>query len=90
MTAPKIAFVYLLNRMENAASAKEPFKAGYGEHRKAVVEHVSRIESELADARAALRECKPFLMRAGFVLKSDSAARLALVEKLDNLLAKQG
>lgn len=47
-------FIYLLNRMENAASAKDPSKAGYGGHRKAVLDHVAKAESDLAEALAVL------------------------------------
>lgn len=37
-------FQYLLNAMENAASVAGPFKVGYADKRKAVLEYVAKLE----------------------------------------------
>lgn len=50
------AFEYLLNAMENASHHTNPAEHSYGERRNAVFQHVSQLETDLADARAALRE----------------------------------
>jgi hypothetical protein len=48
------AFIYKLNAMENAAQAKNPSKAGYGDKREAVIEYVSKLETEVKDLRNRL------------------------------------
>jgi hypothetical protein len=48
------AFIYKLNAMENAAQAKNPAKAGYGDKRKAVIEYVAKLETEVKDLRARI------------------------------------
>lgn len=66
------AFIYLLNRMENAAQASDPSTAGYGMARRAVLEYVQKLESmpsEIAPTADA-----PFKYR--MVLKFDGFERV--------------
>jgi hypothetical protein len=54
-------FIYKLNAMENAAQQKNPNAAGYGEKRKAVLEHVSRLEKKLERVNKALLACTEWI-----------------------------
>lgn len=49
-------FIYLLNRMESAASDVNPHMSGYPRHRKAVLDHVAQLSTDLAEALAVIGE----------------------------------
>jgi hypothetical protein len=43
-------FIYMLNRMENAAQASDPSTAGYGLARREVLEYVEKLEAARGEA----------------------------------------
>jgi len=69
--APRPQFEYLLNAMENAAQSDNPYKAGYGEKRRAVLDYAASLRHEIA----ALKEDRDSWRRVAERLENEKQAK---------------
>lgn len=66
---------YLINAMVHAAQSPDPFKAGYGDKRKAVLEAITKLRAQVEALRAEHELCRSGLIQyAGLAEKAEPAA----------------